>query len=118
MAAVDDDQWGDSCNDYTVSGSPTHVGRGTDGTSCLFAENVLQTYLAQPLRFSGHTLRIDVASPRAKCPQAAANANPPPPTAILCSGDDFVMTCAPIAYASEPSWVDCRGGNRADVYLW
>jgi hypothetical protein len=112
---ADPDQWGDSCNGYVLPGSSAHVGRGTTGTSCKFAVNVLQVYMAQPNRFAGQTLQIEVASPRTTCPDARKNASPAPSTAIVCSGDDFLMTCTPEA---TNSWVACRGGNRAEVYVW
>jgi hypothetical protein len=112
----DPDQWGDSCNGFSLPGSPTHAGRGTDGTSCAFAEQVLRAYLSQPSRFNGQTVQIDVESPRTTCPVARDNANPSPPTAILCSGDNFVMTCTPVDASNN--WFDCRGGNLAEVYVW
>jgi serine/threonine protein kinase len=114
----DPDQWNDSCNGFSFPGSPTHVGRGSNGTSCGFAKNVLQAYLTQAGWGSGRPVQIDVASPRSTCPEARTNANPAPPTAIQCLGFNFLMTCTPMGSASDPSWVDCRGGNLAEVYLW
>ncbi|HZU47126.1 MAG TPA: protein kinase [Mycobacterium sp.] len=108
------DSYGVSCsNGYhrsDRSGWATNSGRGTDGTSCLFANNVLQAYwntYPSPSRDS----REVIAGGTVPCPDVNAHASTP----IPCSGNDFIMTC--VANGNDP-WITCTGGNDAKVYLY
>jgi serine/threonine protein kinase len=102
------DTYGVVCSDgFNVpdhSGWATNSGRGTDGTSCPFAHNVLIAYwntYPSPSRDSRHVFVAGTVP----CPQVASN----------CSGNDFVMTC--VVYGNDP-WITCTGGNDAKVYLY
>lgn len=89
-----------------MTGFGTHSQRGTPETSCLFAKNVLLAYWDQ----YGNASRQprSVSAPGAVgCPSVGRGA--------ACDGDDFVMQCA--AYGSD-SWITCRGGIDAVVYLY
>ncbi|BBY05030.1 hypothetical protein [Mycobacterium noviomagense] len=109
------DSYGVNCSDgYHVgmnhSAWATNAGRGTDQTSCQFANNVLQAYwntYHSPSRDSRQVI-VGGAVP---CPQVSANAVTPVP----CSGNDFVMTC--VANGDDP-WITCTGGNNAKVYIY
>jgi serine/threonine protein kinase len=92
------------------SGWATHAGRGTDATSCAFADNVLRAYWnTYPL--PSRDSRQVVAGGAITCPQASANFGTP----IACSGDDFVMTC--VANGDDP-WITCTGGHDAKIYIY
>jgi serine/threonine protein kinase len=108
------DSYGVNCsNGYhrsDRSGWATNSGRGTDGTSCLFANNVLQAYwntYPSPSRDS----REVIAGGTVPCPDVNANASTP----IPCSGNDFIMTC--VANGNDP-WITCTGGKDAKVYIY
>ena len=92
------------------SGWATNAGRGTDGTSCQFANSVLTAYwntYPSPTRDS----RQVIAAGSVPCPTVSANA----PTTVPCSGDNFVMACV---VNGGDTWITCTGGNDAEVYLW
>jgi serine/threonine protein kinase len=108
------DSYGESCpNGYSLpghSGWATHSGRGTDGTSCQFANNVLTAYWISYPSPSRDSRQVIVGS-RVACPVVAANA----PMPVQCSGNDFVMSCV---VNSGDTWITCIGGNDAKVYLY
>ena len=107
------DTYGVSCSSYHYpgqSGWATNSGRGTDQTSCQFANNVLMAYWNSYSSPSRDSRQVMVAG-AIPCPQVRANA----PMDVQCSGNDFVMTCA--VYGSDP-WITCTGGNNAKVYLY
>ncbi len=102
------DSYGVSCpNGYQVpghSGWATSAGRGADGTSCQFANNVLLAYwnsFSSPSRDS----RQVIAPGTVSCPNVSSN----------CSGDNFIMTCA--VNGNDP-WITCAGGHDAIIYLF
>jgi serine/threonine protein kinase len=108
------DTYGESCpNGYPLpghSGWATNSGRGSDKTSCQFANNVLVAYwnaYPSPSRDS----RPVIAGGRISCPEVSANAAMP----VQCSGNDFVMTCI---VNGNDTWITCTGGNDAVVYLY
>lgn len=89
-----------------ASGWGSRAGRGTQETSCFFANSVLQSYWA---RFGSPSRDERVVSA---------------PGAVSCfsvsgaqcdSNGNFIMTCA--AYGSDP-WITCTGGSNARVYLY
>jgi eukaryotic-like serine/threonine-protein kinase len=112
------DSYGVDCSDgyhlTNQSGWATHSGRSTQVTSCQFANNVLLAYWNNYSSPGPNSREVIVGGTR-PCPEVRANANPAPSTAIQCSGDNFVMTCA--VYGNDP-WITCRGGNNAEVYLY
>jgi hypothetical protein len=95
------------------SGWATHSGRGSDGTSCQFAQNVLFAYWQTYPSPSRDSRQVTVAG-TIPCPTARANATDVT-TPIACSGNDFVMTC--VVNGNDP-WISCTGGNKALVYLY
>jgi serine/threonine protein kinase len=108
------DAHGVSCpNGYPLpgrSGWATNSGRGTDETSCQFANNVLLAYwnsYPSPSRDS----RQVIAAGTVPCPEVSATA----PMPVPCSGDNFVITC--VVNGDDP-WITCTGGNNAKVYLY
>jgi serine/threonine-protein kinase len=108
------DSYGESCpNGYHLtnqSGWATNSGRGTDQTSCQFANNVLMAYWNSYSSPSRDSRQVIVGS-SVRCPSVRANAS----VAVQCSGDNFVITCA--VYGNDP-WITCTGGNNARVYLY
>jgi eukaryotic-like serine/threonine-protein kinase len=107
------DSYGESCYGYHLpnqSGWATNAGRGTDQTSCQFANNVLLAYWNSYSSPSRDARQVIVAS-RVSCATVRANASVP----VQCSGDNFVITCA--VYGNDP-WITCTGGNNAKVYLY
>jgi hypothetical protein len=92
------------------TGWATSSGRGTDATSCQFAQNVLMAYWNSYSSPSRDSRQITVGGTR-PCPEIRANA----PVNVQCSGNDYVMTCG--AAGSDP-WITCIGGNDAKVYLY
>jgi serine/threonine protein kinase len=108
------DAHGVSCpNGYPLpgrSGWATNSGRGTDETSCQFANSVLMAYwdrYPSPSRDS----RQVIAPGTVPCPEVSATA----PMPVSCSGDNFVMTCT---VNGDDPWITCTGGNNAKVYLY
>jgi serine/threonine protein kinase len=102
------DSYGVSCpNGYHVqghSGWATNAGRGTDGTSCQFANNVLLAYwnsFDSPSRDS----RQVIAPGTVSCTEVSTN----------CSGNNFIMTCG--VNGNDP-WITCTGGRDAVIYLY
>jgi serine/threonine protein kinase len=92
------------------SGWATNAGRGTEETSCQFADNVLEAYwnaYPSPTRDS----RQVIAPGTVPCPTVSANASMP----VTCSGDDFVMICG---VNGDDPWITCTGGNDARVYIY
>jgi eukaryotic-like serine/threonine-protein kinase len=86
------------------SGWATHSGRGTHGTTCQFASNVLNAYWNMYSTPGPDTRQISVAG-SVPCPQVAGQ----------CDGNNFIMTCA---VNGSDTFITCRGGNEAVVYLW
>ena len=96
-------------SDPYATGWASHSGRGTDATSCEFAQNVLYAY-----RESGAPSR----DPRTVSAQGSLNCNKvagarcdPNPA----NQGNFLMQCA--GDGSNP-WIKCVGGNNAVVYIW
>jgi eukaryotic-like serine/threonine-protein kinase len=102
------DTYGESCPSGYVrtseSGWATHSGRGTPGTTCQFANNVLSAYWNRYSTPGPDSRDVSVAG-RVPCPQVASH----------CDGSNFIMTCA--EYGSD-TYITCSGGNDARVYLW
>ncbi|HTQ16625.1 MAG TPA: hypothetical protein VML93_04630, partial [Mycobacterium sp.] len=105
----DPDMNGESCNGYAIpNGSGfTHLGRGSNRTSCPFAKNVLSAYVAQP-----SAAQLSVGSPRAACPTVQQEN---PSKYIQCDGNNFIMICV---RDGAGGWTTCTGGNDAKVYLY
>jgi serine/threonine protein kinase len=102
------DSYGVSCpNGYQLSGHSgwaTNAGRGTDGTSCQFANNVLLAYwnsYPSPSRDSRQVMSPGTVA----CTEVSTN----------CSGNEFIMTCA--VNGNDP-WITCTGGRDAIIYLY
>jgi serine/threonine protein kinase len=112
--AQDPDSLGVSCaNGYHLtdrSGWATSSGRGTDQTSCEFANNVLVAYWNAYPSPGPDSRQVTVAG-AVPCPEVSASA----PMPVPCSGDDFLMTCA---VNGDDPWITCTGGNDAKVYLY
>ena len=112
------DSFNESCpNGYHLrdhSGWATHSGRGTNETSCQFANNVLQAYWNQYPSANRDTRIVSVAD-TVHCPEVRATA----PMSGPCSGNDFVMTCVVSGglNGGDP-WITCTGGNNLRVYLY
>jgi hypothetical protein len=107
------DSYGDICYGFHLNGHDgwaTNSGRGTDQTSCQFANNVLLAYWQTYSSPSRESRRVIVGS-RVACPEVSANA----PVPVQCSGNDFVMSCV---VNSGDTWITCTGGNGAKVYLY
>jgi serine/threonine kinase PknH len=104
------DSSGTTCDQgYSLSnatGWGSRSGRGTQETSCYFADSVLTSYWSQ-YGSTSRDMRTVSAPGAVSCfsvPGAPCDPN-----------GNFVMTCA--AYGSEP-WITCTGGNNAKVYLY
>jgi serine/threonine-protein kinase len=100
----------ESCNDgyslTNMAGFGTHSQRGTPETSCFFAKSVLIAYWNR-YGNANRALRSVSAPGMVDCPSVGG--------AAVCDGNNFVMQCA--ANGSD-SWITCRGGNDAVVYLY
>jgi serine/threonine protein kinase len=88
-----------------VSGFGSHGGRGTQGTSCFFANSVLTAYWARYGNAS--PLLREVSAPGTVDCNAVAGAE--------CDGTDFAMQCQQFP---GDNWITCTGGTNARVYLW
>jgi hypothetical protein len=110
VAGPDNSASHESCDDgYSlpnVTGFGTHSQRGTPGTSCFFTKSVLFAYWNRYGNASRAQRSVSAAGMVA-CPSVGGSA--------VCDGNNFVMQCA--AYGSD-SWITCRGGNDAVVYLY
>lgn len=108
------DSYGKTCgNGFSLpdkSGWATRSGRGSEQTSCQFAENVLIDYWQSYRSPSRQSRTVSVAG-TVPCPSVRANS----PTPVACSGDNFVMTCVVVG---SDTWITCTGGNKAMVYLY
>ncbi len=89
------------------TGWATAALRGSDVTSCDFADNVLRAYWSQHPEPSMDLRAIDVPGGRGLSCQSVPGAT--------CRGDEFVMRCQ-VRYGEN--WITCEGGNRARVYLF
>ncbi|MCB0927365.1 MAG: serine/threonine protein kinase [Mycobacterium sp.] len=101
------DSLGNSCDAGFSHGSSTEFGsravRGTDGTSCTFARNILDAYWAAGTPDSGRrTLSVPGA---VLCKPASQR----------CNGSDFVVECFKL---STDDWITCEGGTLARVYIY
>ncbi|MBB2989640.1 serine/threonine protein kinase [Mycolicibacterium iranicum] len=99
------DPTGRNCGSIDLGRYNLSAARGSEATSCYFAESVGNAYVARN------------PDPRTTTNIAAAGAvdcrdvptNPP------CSGSNFVMRCV---MQGTQEWITCRGGNRAVVYIY
>jgi len=89
-----------------MTGFGSRSQRGSEGTSCFFARSVLISYWNR-YRNASRGPRTISAPGTVDCRAVEGNA--------ICAGSDFVMQCA--AEGSD-SWITCRGGNDAVVFLY
>lgn len=89
-----------------ASGFGTHAKRGSRATSCFFTQQVLIAYWNRYGNANGDPR--DVSAPGAvDCRSVGGN--------VDCDHGNFLLRCA--AYGSD-SWITCRGGSDAVVYLY
>jgi serine/threonine protein kinase len=86
------------------TGWGTQSGRGTEATSCRFAQNVLESYWSKGEAISGlRTLSTPGSVP---CNSVSG---------ARCEGTNFIMECRE---ENSDGWITCRGGRDAIVYLY
>jgi serine/threonine-protein kinase len=87
----------------------SHAGRGSEKTSCTFAENVLDAYLGTGP--AGPALREVSAPGSVSCTTREADGAKCDPA----NRQNFLMQCAA---SDSPDWITCIGGVEARVYLY
>ena len=92
----------------TRSGWGTHSGRGTEDTSCYFANSVLTAYWSQYGNASRERRTVSARGAVDCYTVAGARCDPT-------NNVNFLMECA--ASGSDP-WIRCEGGKNAVVYLF
>ena len=106
----DDSNLHESCDEgYSqpgVTGWASHAGRGTEGTSCYFAQSVLNAYWA-----AGPPSH----DPRTISARGSVDCNPDLASCDPTTKANFLLQCA--GDGSNP-WIKCTGGENAVVYLW
>lgn len=99
------DPTGRNCGAIDLGRYNLSASRGSETTSCYFAESVGNAYVAR-----NPDPRTTVSIAAAGAVDCRSVATSPP-----CSGSSFVMQCG---MRGTQKWITCTGGNRAVVFIY